>query len=68
MFRYGLLKRALASAPLSQITDEASAIETLGFAPKLVESDGRNLKVTYPQDAALAALLLEQEKTQTSGR
>lgn len=66
MFRYGLLNRALQQINLTQITDEASAIEALGFAPKLVESDGRNLKVTYPQDAALAALLLEQERTQTN--
>lgn len=54
MFRYGLLSRALATADLDCITDEASAIERLGMRPKLVASDIANLKVTYPQDLALA--------------
>ena len=29
----------------------------LGLQPKLVESDNRNLKVTYPQDMELASLI-----------
>jgi hypothetical protein len=44
----------------SDMTDEASAIETLGLAPRLVESDSRNLKVTYPQDLELASLILRK--------
>ena len=41
------------------MTDEASAIEKLGRKPRLVESDSRNLKVTYPQDLELMRLVLE---------
>ena len=41
----------------SDMTDEASAIEQLGLQPRLVESDSRNLKVTYPQDLELASLI-----------
>jgi 2-C-methyl-D-erythritol 4-phosphate cytidylyltransferase len=58
MFRHGKLVEALRAAG-SDLTDEASAIEQLGLQPKLVESDSRNLKVTYPQDLALASLILE---------
>jgi len=61
MFRYRLLREALAAAAaraMAGITDEAGAVEALGYAPKLVHSEGRNLKVTYPQDKALAELIL----------
>ena len=44
MFRYSILLRALRSADLDQITDEAGAVEALGFNPKLVQSDASNLK------------------------
>ncbi|MBW8306425.1 MAG: 2-C-methyl-D-erythritol 4-phosphate cytidylyltransferase [Thiobacillus sp.] len=57
MFRHGKLTEALRAAG-SDMTDEASAIEQLGLQPRLVESDGRNLKVTYPQDLELAGLIL----------
>jgi len=59
MFRHGLLTRALRAAG-SDMTDEASAIEQLGLQPRLVESDSRNLKVTYPQDLELAGMILRK--------
>jgi len=58
MFRHGQLRKALEQAG-NQVTDEASALELIGLAPRLVESDLGNLKVTYPLDLKLAALLLE---------
>ena len=48
-------------------TDEASAIERLGLRPKLVMGDSRNLKVTYPQDLALAELILRSEDYSFTG-
>ena len=60
MFRTGLLVHALETAPT--VTDEASAVEALGFFPKLVSSDTTNFKVTYPQDLMLAERLLEHGK------
>jgi 2-C-methyl-D-erythritol 4-phosphate cytidylyltransferase len=57
MFRHATLVDALRAAG-SDMTDEASAIEQLGLQPRLVESDSRNLKVTYPQDLELAGLIL----------
>ncbi|MCL2022569.1 MAG: 2-C-methyl-D-erythritol 4-phosphate cytidylyltransferase [Betaproteobacteria bacterium] len=56
MFRYRMLVEALAAFP--NTTDEASAIEAAGFAPRLVASNISNLKVTYPEDLALAELIL----------
>lgn len=60
MFRLGMLQDALASASAHgvAVTDEASAIEALGHAPRLVRGDMENLKVTFPSDFALAERLL----------
>lgn len=55
MFRYGLLRAALAGAVT---TDEAGAMERAGHSPRLVASDMRNFKVTYPADLALAERIL----------
>ncbi len=59
MFRHGRLVEALRAAG-SDMTDEASAIEQLGLMPRLVESDSRNLKVTYPQDLELAEMIIRK--------
>lgn len=56
MFRHGMLLEALEKAPA--VTDEASAIETLGLHPKLVAADATNLKVTWPLDLKLAGWIL----------
>ena len=42
----------------STVTDESSAIEALGLAPKLVPGSAQNFKVTYPEDFALAEAIL----------
>ena len=60
MFRYGLLCEALEKC--RAVTDEAGAVEALGHAPKLVLGDATNLKVTYPADLALAAMILRGRK------
>ena len=62
MFRYDLLTKALQNTTNINITDDASAVEALGFHPKLVPSDVYNFKVTYPQDLALAELILQKRK------
>lgn len=59
MFRYKLLCDALAAATdASVITDDASAVEALGWSPKLVEGHPRNLKVTLPADIRIAEMYL----------
>ncbi|WP_075878773.1 2-C-methyl-D-erythritol 4-phosphate cytidylyltransferase [Vreelandella massiliensis] len=64
-FRYGLLRRALSQARASGtlVTDEASAVEALGHTPKLVSGRRDNLKVTHPDDLALAAAILAAQRT-----
>lgn len=62
MFRSGPLADALAHISDAQITDEASAMEHQGHAPRLVPGSPWNLKVTYPQDLHLASLILQERK------
>ena len=58
MFRLGVLSEALARVGASA-TDEASAIESMGLAPKLVACSAENFKLTHPGDFAMATALLE---------
>jgi 2-C-methyl-D-erythritol 4-phosphate cytidylyltransferase len=60
MFRVGLLRAALAAASETGRvpTDESQAVEWLGYQPRLVRGNARNIKVTEPGDLALAEFLL----------
>lgn len=60
MFRVGLLTQALEQALADGfvVTDEASAVEHAGLRPKLVEGRADNIKVTRPEDLALAEFFL----------
>lgn len=62
MFPYALLRDALTQGLAQQlaITDEASAIELMGLKPKVVEGLQSNIKITRPEDIALAAYYLKQ--------
>ena len=59
MFRAGLLAEALRKAR-GTVTDEASAVEMLGLHPRIVTGSRRNLKVTFPEDIAIAESMLER--------
>ena len=62
MFRYGLLKNALEAAEgNAAITDEASALELQGMQPKIVEGRPDNIKITRPEDLALAQFYMEHQ-------
>ncbi len=61
MFRLGMLLDALERAG-DAVTDEAGAIESLGLAPLLVPGSAQNLKITYPEDFALAEAVLNSRK------
>ena len=60
MFRLGLLHQALSAALAGGllVTDEAAAMEAAGYAPRLVEGRADNLKITRPEDLALAEFYL----------
>src|SRR5712664_3452461 len=56
MFRHGMLLRALRDG--AQVTDEAGAVEALGYKPRLVQGSTKNLKVTFPADLEIAEGIL----------
>jgi len=62
MFRLGELKQALEDALNDGflVTDEASAMEHAGQAPLLVRGHADNLKITIPEDLALAEFYLRK--------
>ena len=67
MFRYGLLRSAYALDAAREATDDAQAIEHLAATgacamPRLVVGSAANIKVTYPDDVALAAALLAHQE------
>jgi 2-C-methyl-D-erythritol 4-phosphate cytidylyltransferase len=61
LFRVGSLRAALSSAAASDSTDEASAMERAGHAPRLVPGITSNLKVTTAEDMALAKAVLSEQ-------
>lgn len=66
LFRLGELYRALnhASENNMPVTDEASAMELMGHKVKLVMGEVTNIKVTRPDDLALAEFYLNTAKKQ----
>jgi 2-C-methyl-D-erythritol 4-phosphate cytidylyltransferase len=63
MFRYSMLKQALQQAEGNPaITDEASALEMQGLQPKIVEGRPDNIKITRPEDLALAEFYMKQQQ------
>lgn len=64
MFRLGLLANALRAAVAAgaPVTDEAAAVERAGLVPRIVEGSFGNIKVTQPQDLALAEFFLGRQE------
>ncbi|MFZ4792308.1 MAG: 2-C-methyl-D-erythritol 4-phosphate cytidylyltransferase [Candidatus Competibacteraceae bacterium] len=65
LFRLGLLHQALSAALAGGllVTDEAAAMEAAGFAPRLIEGRADNLKITRPEDLALAEFYLTRGRS-----
>ena len=58
-FRIELLRKAFEDADLDErVTDECYLVERLGHPIALVEGSSRNIKITHPEDLALAEALL----------
>jgi len=64
MFRFHILYEALQRVldANKTVTDEAQAVEKLGYSPILVEGHADNIKITHPQDLILAGLFLERQQ------
>jgi 2-C-methyl-D-erythritol 4-phosphate cytidylyltransferase len=58
MFRAAVLAQALQRTAGLALTDEAGALERIGLRPRLVRGSRENIKVTYPEDLAMAASIL----------
>ena len=67
LFRLDLLSTALEECRARDVavTDEASAMERAGFHPRLVRGRESNIKVTFPEDLALAEFWLSQKDRST---
>lgn len=66
LFRLDLLRNALEACAAKgvDVTDEASAMEAGGYHPRLVTARQSNLKVTYPEDLALAEFWLSRQESE----
>ena len=62
MFRYGLLEAAMKTAQKDglEVSDEASAVEHMGYHPIMVRGSQSNIKITTRQDLPLAEFYLNQ--------
>ena len=72
MFRHRLLAAAHRLDAAGRCTDEAQAIEALAATgvcemPKLVRGSPANVKITHPDDLALAAAILRMQGAHASG-
>ena len=66
MFRYDLLKEAIIRQKKlrTPATDEAGAIEALGYKPKIVQGEKTNIKITDATDLALVEqIILSQARS-----
>ena len=63
MFRLGLLLNCLqqALAEGKVITDESSALEIYGYRPLMIQGRSDNIKITRPEDLAIAAMLIQHQ-------
>jgi 2-C-methyl-D-erythritol 4-phosphate cytidylyltransferase len=61
-FRFELLRRAYDQVDVMdpELTDESSLVERLGVNVTIVEGSSRNIKITGPEDLALAEVLLKE--------
>lgn len=60
VFLSGLIKKAFEQDYCDAFTDEATVFEAQGGLVHLIEGEGRNIKVTYPQDLEYAEFLLKE--------
>lgn len=57
-FQSAQLKKAYEQPYNAKFTDDASVVEEIGTAINLIEGSYRNIKITFPEDIAIAELLL----------
>lgn len=61
-FKADILKKAFAQQELPSFTDDASVVEKLGYPIHLIPGDHSNIKITFPEDIAIAQLYVRARK------
>ena len=56
-FEINLLKKAYRTPYRNEFTDDASVVEYAGFKINLIAGERDNIKITYPEDLEIAAIL-----------
>lgn len=66
MYPVNELKNAIISGLKTNValTDESSAVELAGFPSLLISASSENIKITHPDDLALAAFYLNKQKNE----
>lgn len=66
MFRYNVLLQSLQSATNQQrvITDEASAVEAMGYTVNMVNGRQDNIKITHPNELHIAKAILVYQQSE----
>ena len=60
IFRFDLLSRAYRGANGDEVTDDALLVERLGYPVKLYNGSYDNIKITTPDDLAIAGVLVKK--------
>ena len=58
-FRADILQKAFTQPEMDSFTDDASVVEKMGYPVRLIIGDQRNIKITFPEDIAIAHLYLK---------
>ncbi|SFV33487.1 IspD/TarI family cytidylyltransferase [Thermoflavifilum thermophilum] len=67
-FRASLLLEAFHQSFDPSFTDEATVVEKAGYPVQLVEGEPANIKLTYPQDFAIAEILLRNRSASAASK
>jgi len=60
-FQWKVLKKAYDQAYDLKFTDDASVVESAGFKIHLIEGSYENIKITFPEDIAIAEAILNKK-------
>jgi 2-C-methyl-D-erythritol 2,4-cyclodiphosphate synthase/2-C-methyl-D-erythritol 4-phosphate cytidylyltransferase len=65
MFQLGQLQKAIEHSQINglEVTDEASAMESIGFSPLLIKGSIENFKITYQEDLSIMEKLHRKESS-----
>lgn len=58
-FKLSVIREAFHNAPNEQFTDDASVVEAMGVKINLIEGSYQNIKITTPEDMAMAEAILQ---------